>query len=153
MTALIIFGAKYLIAVVALIAAWALWRNAALRLQLTVVVLISLPFAYALARIAGMLYSHHQPFAELGTTPLVPHEIDNSFPSDHTLFSGVFAFVAWMADRRLGSLAFLLTLLVGLSRMLAGLHWAVDVIAAVGIAGLVVWLVARCTMMLWPQKQ
>lgn len=94
---------------------------------------ISLPLVYLCCRIAGMAFSHAQPFATLGFEPLVPHEVDNSFPSDHTAFAFVLATVGFLHQRLVGSLLFVLAASIALSRMLAGLHWGVDVVVAAAL--------------------
>lgn len=139
----IIFCAKNLWLLVALGAAAAVVCNKERRLTLGLVALIALPLAYALARAAGMLFAHPQPFAALGFEPLVPHEVDNSFPSDHTLIAGVFASVAFLADKRFGLVLWALTLLVGTARVAAGLHWPVDIAAAALVAAGAVWVAHR----------
>lgn len=145
MTPLIIFGAKYLIVIIALIAAFHIFLNKERRIKLGVLLLLALALGYALARLAGLFFQHHQPFAVEGFAPLVPHDVDNAFPSDHTLISGVFASVAFLADRRAGLVLWAFALLVGLARMLAGLHYGVDVLAAAVLALAAVW-VARLVL-------
>lgn len=108
-------------------------------MRLVYTLAVALPLGYALARLAGLFFAHQQPFAEQGFEPLIPHAIDNSFPSDHVLIGGVFASVAFLADRRVGLLLWVLTLLVGLCRMLAGLHYGVDIMAAAVLALGAVW--------------
>ena len=134
MTELIIFGAKYLVAAIMLCGAVTLAFAGERRRRLTYVLAIALPLGYALARLAGLFFAHNQPFAVDGFEPLIPHNIDNSFPSDHVLIGGVFASVALLADRRVGLVLWALTLLVGFARMLAGLHYGVDVLAAAVLA-------------------
>ena len=134
MTEFIVFGAKYLVAVVLLGGAVTLAFAGEQRRQFTYVLAIALPLGYALARLAGLFFAHNQPFAVDGFEPLIPHSIDNSFPSDHVLIGGVFASLAFLADRKVGLVLWALTLLVGLSRMLAGLHWGVDIAAAALLA-------------------
>lgn len=114
-------------------------RAPELRMRLVYTLAVALPLGYALARLAGLFFAHQQPFAEQGFEPLIPHAIDNSFPSDHVLIGGVFASVAFLADRRVGLLLWVLTLLVGLCRMLAGLHYGVDIMAAAVLALGAVW--------------
>ena len=135
---LIIFGAKYLIYFVAAGAAVALALTR--RKDLVWVTLLGLILGYVLARVAGLFYSHPQPFSVSGVEPLVPHAVDNAFPSDHTLLGGVFATAAWLADWRAGALLWALTLLVGASRVAAGLHAWVDIAASVLLACVAVWL-------------
>ena len=134
MTEFIVFDAKYLVAVVLLGGAVTLAFAGEQRRQFTYVLAIALPLGYALARLAGLFFAHNQPFAVEGFEPLIPHAVDNSFPSDHVALGGVFASVAFLADRRVGLALWALTLLVGLSRVLAGLHWGVDVFAAAVLA-------------------
>ena len=139
MTLFIIFAAKYLIYAVALGGALAVgWGVRRGRRELLWIVAIALPLGYALARLAGLFYSHYQPFAELGFDPMIPHAIDNAFPSDHTVIAGVFSTVAFLADRRAGLVLWALTLLIGAGRIAAGLHWPIDIVASCALALLAV---------------
>ena len=134
MTELTVFGAKYLVVAVMLGGAVTLAFAGERRRRLTYTLAIALPLGYALARLAGLFFAHNQPFAVDGFEPLMPHAIDNSFPSDHVLIGGVCASLAFLADRKVGLVLWALALLVGLSRMLAGLHWGVDIAAAALLA-------------------
>jgi len=134
MTELIVFGAKYLVVVVMLGGALVLAFAGERRRRLTYVLVVALPLGYALARLAGLFFAHNQPFAVEGFEPLVPHAVDNSFPSDHVALGGIFASLAFLVDRRVGLVLWAFTLLVGLSRMLAGLHYGVDVLVATLLA-------------------
>ena|SRR3989344_5488823 len=140
MTELIIFGATYLIAPVIICAAIALSFNKEHRRRLTWTLAIALPLGLALARLAGLLFQHNQPFAVEGFEPLVWHDVDNAFPSDHMLIGGVFASVAFLGNRRVGLVLWAFALLVGLARMLAGVHYGVDVLAAAVLALAAVWI-------------
>ncbi len=140
MNELIILGAKYLIYAVALIAVALIVWDKELRVRLGILLVLALPLGYVLARLVGHFYSHPQPFAVLGFEPLVAHTVDNSFPSDHTLAAGIFASVVYISNRRVGLGLWVLALLVGLSRMLAGLHWGIDVLASVVLAVVIVFI-------------
>lgn len=145
MTPLIVFGAKYLVAIVMLGGAVTLSFAGEHRRRLTYLLAIALPLGYALARLAGLFFVHSQPFAVEGFAPLVPHDVDNAFPSDHTLIAGVFASVAFLGNPLAGLVLWAFALLVGLARMLAGLHYGVDVLAAAVLAVAAVW-VARLVL-------
>ena len=139
MTLFTVFAAQYLIYAVALGGALAVgWGVRRGRRELLWIVAIALPLGYAVARLAGLFYSHYQPFAELGFDPMIPHTIDNSFPSDHTVIAGVFSTVAFLADRKAGLLLWAMTLLVGAGRAAAGLHWPIDIVASCALALLAV---------------
>lgn len=129
MTPLVVFSAKYLIFIIAFIAMLCVWRKQNFRARLFLVALVALPVGYALARFAGLFFSHLQPFAAEGFEPLFPHAADNSFPSDHMTAAAALATVGWFADRRDGLALWVLALLVGAARVFAGIHYWNDILA------------------------
>ena len=52
--------------------------------------------------------------------PLIPHEPDNGFPSDHTLLGGAIASLLLPFEKRLSAGAWILTVVFGLCRVYAG---------------------------------
>lgn len=82
------------------------------------------------ALIAAVFY-RARPFTVLPPDQIhliIPHAADSSFPSDHTMGSAAFAAGMWRAPGRSARWVFLVTaLLVGLSRLIAGVHWPSDV--------------------------
>ncbi|MBI2004797.1 phosphatase PAP2 family protein [Patescibacteria group bacterium] len=143
MDTLIIFAATYLVVLVALVGVLAVVWKAEGRRRLLWLLAVSLPLGYALARLAGLFYSHAQPFATEGFEPLVPHAVGNTFPSDHTLAAGIFASVAFLANRRVGLLLWVLTLCIGIARMAAGLHYPLDIAVGALLAVFAVWVAGR----------
>ena len=135
MSFLIIFGAKYLIAVPVLAALLYLFlfRRNKRRIYILLSV-IALPISYALGFIAGHLYNNPRPFVVDGTTPLVAHAADNGFPSDHTLLAATIASILFIFNRPAGIALGMLAILIGASRVGAGVHHWVDVIASIGIS-------------------
>lgn len=104
--------------------------------------------AEVLGKIAGQLYSHHQPFAVLShVNQLVEHEIDNSFPSDHSIVFFAICFSIWLVRKKEWWLWIILALCVAISRIWVGVHYPVDVVtgALLGIISALVmyWLVPR----------
>lgn len=137
MVLLIIFCAQYLVYVMALaFAAFLVWKFSWDKLAVTVV---SLPLAYGLAKLAGHFYSHIQPFVVSGVEPLIPHVIDNTFPSDHMLLAAAVASLAFAYNRTLGLVLWVCALAVGIARVAALLHYPVDIMASAVIAAVVVW--------------
>ncbi len=143
MQELIIYGAKYLLLPIAMGAVFCIWYKPEARVRMLWLLAVSLPLGYALARLAGLFFSHPQPFAVGGFEPLIPHDIDNSFPSDHTIIGGVFASAAFLADRRFGLCLWALTIIMGLCRIAAGLHYPVDIIASCVLAVAAVWVAGK----------
>ncbi|MFJ1708018.1 phosphatase PAP2 family protein [Kitasatospora sp. NPDC088346] len=70
------------------------------------------------------------------TLEACPAAGDWSLPSNHTVIVFAAAAVLWQVDRRLGALALLLAVAMGVSRVLVGVHYPHDVAlgAAVGTA-------------------
>ncbi|HEY4502111.1 MAG TPA: phosphatase PAP2 family protein [Candidatus Paceibacterota bacterium] len=134
---IIIFCAKYLLYISALALGVYWLRSPRInRLEFAAAAAAALALAYALARLAGLFFSHYQPFATQGFDPLIPHAVDNSFPSDHAALAGALAGVASLYNRGLGVLLWILAVAVAAGRMLAGLHYPVDVIVGLVLGGI-----------------
>lgn len=134
-----IFVAKHLVYIVAFVFAYFLYQRQSRKIFLLTAV--SLAIAYVLARIAGLFYSHVQPFVVNNTTPLIPHVTNNTFPSDHTLVAAVLATIVLLYNRNLGLLLWVCALIIGAARVYAGLHYPVDIAASAALAVMTVWLV------------
>ncbi|WP_284646649.1 undecaprenyl-diphosphatase [Paenibacillus silviterrae] len=91
--------------------------------------------AELLGKAAGMIHSHHQPFAELpDVNRLIEKAVDNSFPSDHTILFFSFAATFWLFRRKSGVIWLGIAFLVGFSRIWVGVHYPVDVLAGAVIS-------------------
>lgn len=60
-----------------------------------------------------------------------------SFPSGHAVFFFALAMVIWNFDRKLGKWFFLAASLMGVARVMAGVHWPGDIIAGAVIGVMV----------------
>ncbi|MGG3522546.1 undecaprenyl-diphosphatase [Bacillus pseudomycoides] len=104
--------------------------------------------AEIIGKIVGQFYSHHQPFAVLSNVnQLVEHEIDNSFPSDHTILFFSICVSIWLVRKKEGWLWLMLAFCVAISRIWVGVHYPIDVVtgALVGIisALFVYWIAPK----------
>ncbi|MCC0566937.1 MULTISPECIES: undecaprenyl-diphosphatase [Brevibacillus] len=84
--------------------------------------------AEILGKLAGQFYFHNQPFAVLSDVhTLIEHDIDNSFPSDHTIlfFSVCISFL--LVRKKEGWLWLAVAICVSLSRIMVGVHYPIDV--------------------------
>lgn len=151
---LIIFLAKYLIFIFVLLAAIALFQvKAKLRVQLIFAIIIAGMLALIISRVAARLYYHPRPFIANGTTPLVPHGNDNGFPSDHTLLAATLSAAVYYYYRRGAVLLFVIATLIGLGRVLAEVHWPVDILASLVIGAISGWIGYYLAIKLRPSSE
>ncbi len=131
--ALIIFSAKYLYLVSAGIFIW--WGARSIqRKEFIFLSIFVLPISYIISRIGSLLYYNPRPFISEHIIPLIHHVADNGFPSDHALLTGTLAAIVTVFDKRIGILLWILAIIVGGARVLAGIHHTVDIIGSYIIA-------------------
>jgi undecaprenyl-diphosphatase len=139
MDAFVIFCAKYLIWIelfaVAGFSVWHIPRRDWLAFVLPVLVV-----AFLAARALSLAYWSDRPFTQ-GARALIEHAADNGFPSDHMLLAGTLAAVVLYYHRLWGIFFFAVAFLIGMSRVAAGVHSVLDIIASAVVALLAVGLV------------
>ncbi len=136
MTPVIIFLATYLIfAIYGLFVYFVIYKSEN-KFKDTITVLFGSLFSFVLARFAGLFYGHLQPFVEKGITPIINHASNNAFPSDHVGIASVFATFLFLKNRKLGLIAYVLVLFISWGRVLAEVHYPIDVIAGVLIGAI-----------------
>ncbi len=140
MTQLTIIAAKYLIVVPLLLLMWEFVRaNSEQRRTLMRRGLLAGVIALALAKIGGAMYSEPRPFVAHHFTPLIPHEADNGFPSDHTLLAFTCVFLLFAQGAMPWALlAGLFAAAVACARIASGLHSPLDIGASIVFAALAV---------------
>jgi undecaprenyl-diphosphatase len=135
MNALAAFAGKYLIFILALAAIIiALLSERTVRNSIIRLALLAFPTALLMAWVAGLLYYHTRPFVVEGVQPLISHQPDNGFPSDHTLLAMVSSGVLFVHNRKAGLLLGILGILIGIARVIAKLHYPIDILGGIGIA-------------------
>ncbi len=68
---------------------------------------------------------------------------DFSFPSDHTAIAFVIAFLVYYEWKNFGKVLILIASLIGLSRVFIGVHFLTDILAGIGVAFLVSFVVNK----------
>lgn len=134
---LIIFFAKYLFVIIALVAAiTGLLLPRQRRLRFFISAAVAVIVATIFTKLAGAVYFDPRPFITHHFTPLIPHGADNGFPSDHTVLSFTAALLIWPFRKKVSLALIILATIVGLARVLAGVHTYIDVLGGVGVAGI-----------------
>ena len=149
MDSVIIFCAQYLfLFVIAGIGIACLQTTKNLKAQFIAAIIIAGAIAFILSRIASKLYYDPRPFVTEHVRPLISHPADNGFPSDHALLTMTLTAITYFYNKKIAFIMLCLTILVGISRVLAKVHSPVDIgggwiFGAIGaIAGyyLTLWL-------------
>jgi undecaprenyl-diphosphatase len=129
--------AKYLVAVPVLVMAVVFCRlDKKQRLQFVLFAGLSCIIAVVLVKLATTMHQDPRPFVRDGVHPYFASSTDNGFPSDHTAFSSLIAFVVMKYRRRTGIALLLTALLIGVVRVVAGVHHGQDIAGGLVIAGI-----------------
>jgi undecaprenyl-diphosphatase len=130
-----IIGAKYLFIVPIFLFVFVYIK--ASKFQKRDLLIFSLP-SFALTLLIGKILNRFiytsRPFISEGFSPLIEHAPDNGFPSDHTLLVASIAMIISFYNRKLGTFLWILTILVGISRILVGVHHLTDILGSILIA-------------------
>ncbi len=149
MDSIIIFCASYLyLFVIAGVGVAWLRTTKNLKVQFIVAAVIAGVVALILSRIAGKLYYDPRPFVTELVKPLIAHAKDNGFPSDHALLTMALTAITYFYSKRVAAGMLVLTIIVGIARILAKIHspldigagWLFDIIGAVAGYYLTLWL-------------
>ncbi len=137
-----IFGAKYLFILAGIIALIWFWKLPKEKKKEAVIFgIIALPIIYIVSKIGAWLYFDPRPFVAGHFTPLIPHDPDNGFPSDHVLLVSAIASIIYPFSKKASAMVWAIAVLVGVSRVYVGIHHPIDVIGSVGISIVISWFV------------
>jgi membrane-associated phospholipid phosphatase len=138
---LVIFAAKYLIFInIAIVGIYILLQPRAQWKQITIFALYTFIPIYIISFITGKLYFNPRPFVVDNIIPLVSHGNTNGFPSDHTLLSGALSVLMLKYNKKIGLTLAMFAVIVGVGRVLAGVHHAIDIVASLVICSLIGYL-------------
>ena len=93
---------------------------------------------WGLAKVIKYFYYSPRPFLGLGNVKsLIIHGANDSMPSGHTVLASALAMMTYLYNKKTGILFIIFAILVGLSRVITGVHWPLDILAGLllGIGG------------------
>lgn len=129
---LIIFVAKYVIFIVCILILISLvreygahsWR----RVQADIVrLLATVALTFVITKVIRMVYMHERPLFAL-SAPHILFEDSYSFPSMHTIFIFGLATATFFYNRPLAYTLYAVGVLVGMARVMAGVHYPFDIL-------------------------
>ncbi|WFA88525.1 undecaprenyl-diphosphatase [Paenibacillus amylolyticus] len=123
-----VFVAEYMLYVLAL-TMLVYWFTRSSRNRMMVIQAgLAVVLAEIIGKLAGKFYEHYQPFAVLpNVNKLLNHDIDNSFPSDHTILFFSISVSFWLVRRKGGWLWLALACCGAVSRVWVGVHYPIDI--------------------------
>ena len=135
MDTLFIFGAEKLFILSPLLVAYFFYKlRRETKKEVLIFAFFSLPLTFILGMLLREIYINPRPFVINGFEPLIHHAPDNGFPSDHVLLVAALASVVTFYSKKYALWLWLVTLLVGLSRMYVGVHHSIDILGSIFIA-------------------
>ena len=138
---IIIFCAKYLVALPVLIFIWVwLKQSKDHKIQLAAAIIAAGIIAVIIDKITGKLYFDPRPFVSQHVKPLITHAADNGFPSEHTILATTLAGVLYFYSRRLSIATLVLAIIIGSARVAAHVHSPIDIIGGLAIGLIAAWL-------------
>ena len=123
-----IFIAKYLFVLAGIIALVWFWKlPKEKKKEIIIFGVITLPVIYIISKIGAWLYFDPRPFVVGHFTPLIPHDPDNGFPSDHVLLISAIASIIFPFSKKVSASVWTIAALVGISRVYIGIHHSIDI--------------------------
>ena len=81
-----------------------------------------------------------RPFIALPGVQSLFLETGYAFPSGHSATIAAFAFAIFFKNKRLGYIAFVIALIIGLARVIAGVHFPLDIAGGYALGFMVAFL-------------
>ena len=104
------------------------------RKDIVKVSILAFPIAFIFTKLLGYVINDPRPFVVEHIQPLIAHAADNGFPSDHTVLTMTIAVIIFSFNKRFGVILAFISVIIGISRVLAKVHHPIDIISGIGVA-------------------
>ena len=116
-------------------------------LQVLNLMVIPVGVATLISEILSSFCIRQRPFVTMADIKLlVPHSADGGMPSHHMVFMVAIAAMVFLFSKRLGILLIILSLISGIARISAGIHYPSDVLAGALAGGVLAITYARTVL-------
>jgi len=85
------------------------------------------------ANIINTLFQSPRPFSALGVDPLISHAANGSFPSGHMSILIPLTMLLFLVNKKAAWWSLVLTLMIGIARVTAAVHWPIDILGGIGV--------------------
>ncbi len=111
------------------------------KLQIFLVTAVSMLVArFGVTNLIRFIYPRPRPFVVYKVNQLIPEGI-NGFPSGHAALFFAIAMVIYFYNKKWGAWFFAAAVLMALARVVAGVHYPLDILAGAVIGALTAWAV------------
>ena len=141
MDLIIIFSAKYLGHILLAVFLILFFKNRNKNFLL-IPLISALVSRFVFTEIIRFFYFRPRPFVEKGITTLFEHAPTASFPSGHAAFYFALSAGVYSFNKKAGIWFFVVSLVIGLARMFAGLHYLTDILGGL-LIGLFSYFLVR----------
>ena len=107
------------------------WKDLVVNLCIKGMVIFAIPIGIAIvvSETISAIYVRQRPFVVVPQVKLlVPHSADGGMPSHHIVFMVALITTVFFYQKRLATLLALLTLITGVARVIAGIHYPSDIV-------------------------
>lgn len=95
-----------------------------------------------ITEVVRYFYHHPRPFVELsGVCQLIAHETSYSLPSGHVVAFFALATSVYFFNKKRGLVFAVVVFLMGVARVVSGIHWPADILAGAIIGIISAWVV------------
>lgn len=131
---LIVFFGQYLAYILAVIFLLIVFKNKNWRMLIIGAISVFLS-RFVITEIIRHFYFVSRPFLNPAVHQLIFHETSGSFPSGHAAIFFALAMALYFFYKRWSILFFVFAILMGIARIIAGIHWPLDILggAIIGI--------------------
>jgi len=122
---MLIFLARYLIFLLPVPAVYLLWRG---KRSVFWRALLSSLLALAVSEVIKYVFAVPRPFVADGYVSLLGEAEGGSFPSSHTTLGMALSVSYWFYNKKLGAVCAGLAIMIGIARVLGGIHYPLDIL-------------------------
>ena len=109
--------------------------------------------AWIVAHFLKDIFHTARPFLALQDAhQLLSHEADGAFPSGHATFYSSLAMMMYFYHKRIAYALAVVSLIVGISRVISGVHWPIDILGGYVLGIMVSIVMYFLVQKFWPKK-
>lgn len=105
--------------------------------------IISAFIAWLISKFLKDFFAVPRPYVANGFAPLVGNFSDGSFPSNHTAAAFAISVSLFLHKYKWGIPLIFISLAIGISRILGGVHYPLDILGGAAIGSIVAWITYR----------